>query len=216
MNASPTEIRSRPAEAGAPQRGRPMKARPKLLEAAIQEFAECGYDGATTAAIARRAKAPQPLVHHHFGSKENLFHEALDGLFKEFRSEVLETDFGQGDVGAILRRFILFTARRPQLVRIWVIESARRGPHAKYVIEKYIRPLTELMRPVLRSATAKGVLPAVDETLLLLAAQGVGSYPFLVGEQVRRLAGMDAQSDEFANRYADAALAIIGLGATRR
>jgi hypothetical protein len=97
-----------------------------------------------------------------------------------------------------------------------VIESARRGPHAKYVIEKYIRPLTEMMKPVLRSATAKGVLPAVDESLLLFAAQGVGSYPFLVTEQVRRLVGMDARSDEFANRYADAALAIIGLGATRR
>jgi AcrR family transcriptional regulator len=216
MNASPAEIRSGPAEAGAPRRGRPMKARPKLLEAAIQEFAASGYDGATTAGIARRAKAPQPLVHHHFGSKENLFREALDVLFQEFRSEVLETDAGQGDVAAILRRFILFTARRPQLVRIWVIESARRGPHAKYVIEKYIRPLTEMMKPVLHSATAKGVLPAVDETLLLFAAQGVGSYPFLVREQVRRLVGMDARSDEFANRYADAALAIIGLGATRR
>ena len=187
MNASPAKIRSGPAEAGAPQRGRPMKSRPKLLEAAIQEFAASGYDGATTAAIARRAKAPQPLVHHHFGSKENLFREALDVLFQEFRSEVLETDAGQGDVGAILRRFILFTARRPQLVRIWVIESARRGPHAKYVIEKYIRPLTELMRPILRSAVSEGVLPAVDETLLLFAAQGIGSYPFLVTEQVRRL-----------------------------
>jgi AcrR family transcriptional regulator len=216
MNASPAEIRSRPAGAGAPQRGRPMKARPKLLEAAIQEFAASGYDGATTAGIARRAKAPQPLVHHHFGSKENLFREALDVLFKEFRSEVLEADAGQGDVGAILRRFILFTARRPQLVRIWVIESARRGPHAKYVIEKYIRPLTELMRPVLRSTVSEGVLPAVDETLLLFAAQGIGSYPFLVTEQVRQLSGMDAQSDEFAKRYADAALAIIGLGAARR
>jgi hypothetical protein len=97
-----------------------------------------------------------------------------------------------------------------------VIESARRGPHAKYVIEKYIRPLTELMRPILRSAVSAGVLPAVDETLLLFAAQGIGSYPFLVTEQVRQLSGLDARNDEFAKRYADAALAIIGLGAAPR
>ena len=193
-----------------------MKARPKLLEAAIHEFAESGYEGATTAAIARRAKAPQPLVHHHFGSKEELFREALDVLFAEFRSKVLDTDSGQGDIAAILRRFILFTARRPELARIWVIECARRGPHAKYVIDKHIRPLTDLMRPIIGAAVAKGLLPAVDETLLLFAAQGIGSYPFLVTEQVRSLSGEDTQSGEFAKRYADAVLAIIGLGVARR
>jgi hypothetical protein len=97
-----------------------------------------------------------------------------------------------------------------------VIECAHRGPHAKYVIDKHIRPLTELMKPIIGVAVTKGLLPVVDETLLLFAAQGIGSYPFLVAEQVRRLSGEDSQSDQFAKRYADAALAIIGLGAARR
>ncbi|MGD0563906.1 MAG: TetR/AcrR family transcriptional regulator [Roseiarcus sp.] len=193
-----------------------MKARPKLLEAAIQEFAESGFDGATTAAIARRAKAPQPLVHHHFGSKEELFREALDVLFEEFRTEVLGADAAGDDVAAILRRFIFFTSRRPELMRIWMIESARRGPHAKYVIDRHIAPLTELMKPLLRSAVADGRLPPIDETLLLFAAQGIGSYPFLVTEQVRRLSGLDPRSDAFAGRYAEAVLAMIGLGGARR
>ena len=186
-----------------------MKARPKLLEAAIQEFAESGYEGATIAAIARRAKAPQPLVHHHFGSKEELFREVLDVLAADFKREVLDADAGQGDLAGILRRFILFTARRPQLARIWAIESARRGPHAKYFTDKHIRPLNERLKPILHAAVAKGHLPAVDETLLLLVAQGLGSYPFLVTEQVRLLFGVDAQSGEFAERYADAVLAVL-------
>lgn len=216
MTPSPGKSDAEPADAGERRRGRPMKARPKLLEAAIHEFAEHGYEGTTTAAIARRAKAPQPLVHHHFGSKELLFQDVLDVLFAEFKTEVLGADPEQNDIASVLRRFILFTARRPQLVRIWVIESARRGPHAKYVIDKHVGPLTEQIRPLIRSAIAKGALPDVDHSLLMFMAQGIGCYPFLVTEQVRRLLGRDAQSHEFAERYADAALAVIGLDGKRR
>ena len=186
-----------------------MKARPKLLEAAIQEFAESGFEGATIAAIARRAEAPQPLVHHHFGSKEELFREVLDVLAADFKREVLDADAGQGGLAGILRRFIRFTARRPQLARIWAIESARPGPHVKYFTDKHIRRLNDHLKPILHAAVLKGHLPAVDETLLLLAAQSLGSYPFLVTEQVRLLFGVDAHSDAFAERYADAVLTIL-------
>jgi AcrR family transcriptional regulator len=187
-----------------------MKARPKLLEAAISEFAENGFEGTSTASIARRAKVPQPLVHHHFGSKEELFRTVLDALFDEFRAAVLEKDGSPGDPFTILRRFVLFTARRPELARIWMIESARPGPHSEYIIEKHIGPLTEMMKPLLRPATESGLLPAADEMMLLYAMQGLGSYPFLVTEQVRHLSGTDPQSAEFAERYADAVLAILG------
>jgi hypothetical protein len=110
----------------------------------------------------------------------------------------------------MLRRLIVFTARRPELARIWMIEGMRRGPHAEYVIEKHIRPLTEAMKPLLRSAAESGQFPAIDEMMLLYAVQGLGSFPFLVTEQVRRLSGADARSAEFAERYADAVLAILG------
>src|SRR5208337_1066518 len=201
-----------PSAAPVRPRGRPMKARPKLLEAAISEFAENGFEGASTASIARRAKVPQPLVHHHFGSKEELFRTVLDALFDEFRASVLEKDGSPGDPFAILRRFVLFTARRPELARIWMIESARPGPHSEYIVKKHIGPLTEMMKPLLRPATESGLLPAADEMMLLYAMQGLGSYPFLVTEQVRHLSGTDPHSAEFAERYADAVLAILGAG----
>jgi len=192
-----------------------MKARPKLLEAAIREFAEKGFDGATTASIARRAKSPQPLVHHHFGSKEELFRTVLDVLFDDLRASVLDQNGEVGDALAMIRRLIIFTARRPELARIWIIESARRGPHSEYVVEKHIRPLTERLESSLRAAARKGLLPHVDASMLLYAIQGLGSYPFLVTEQVRRLSGADSRAPEFAERYADTVLAILGAGHSR-
>jgi len=211
MKAASPRTRSEHSEGEGPALGRPGKSRPKLLEAAIQEFAESGFEGATTAAIARRAKSPQPLVHHHFGSKEQLFHEVLDVLFEEFKAEVLGGEEPVGNMANILRRLIGFTARRPELARIWMIECSRRSPHAKYVIDKHMGPLFEIMRPRLRMARSLGALPDIDESMLLYAVLGMVGYPFLVTEQVRRLSGQDPLTEAFATNYADAALTILGL-----
>lgn len=190
-------------------RGRPGKARPALLKAAIREFAQKGFEGATTAGIARRAKSQQPLVHHHFGSKEELFRLVLDTLFDELREGILPAPGEPADPAAVVRRFVLFTARRPDLARIWIIESARGGRHAEYVIEKHIRPLTELVTRLISDATRAGALPDVDPLKLVYALQGLASYPFLVPEQVRRISRVDASSVEFAESYADVVLSLL-------
>jgi AcrR family transcriptional regulator len=44
-----------------------------VLVAARTEFAERGYDGASVRGIARAAGVDPSLVHHYFGSKEQLF-----------------------------------------------------------------------------------------------------------------------------------------------
>jgi AcrR family transcriptional regulator len=153
----------------------------------------------------------QPLVHHHFGSKEELFRTVLDVLFAELRAAVLP----DGELGApasMIRRFVLFTARRPELARLWMIESARRGHHADYVLEKHIGPMTAMLAPLLRAAARDGVLPDVEPTMLLYALQGLASYPFLVPEQVRKISGCDPGASEFAERYADTVLAILTGG----
>ena len=46
--------------------------------AARLEFGESGYDGATIRAIAARAMVDPALVHHYFGSKEQLFEAAVE------------------------------------------------------------------------------------------------------------------------------------------
>ena len=197
-------------------RGRPGKARALLLESAIREFAEKGYEGATTAGIARRAKSTQPLVHHHFGSKEELFRAVLEVLFAELERAVLPEDADLSDPAAGLRRFVLFTARRPELARIWLIESAKRGRHASYVMDHHIVPLTTKLQPLLSAAVREGALPEGDESMLIYALQGLASYPFLVPEQVRRLFARPASSPEFAESYADTVLAVLGLAARTR
>jgi AcrR family transcriptional regulator len=48
-----------------------------VLEAARALFAEQGYDGASMRAIAARASVDPALIHHYFGTKQDLFVESL-------------------------------------------------------------------------------------------------------------------------------------------
>ncbi|HEV2638737.1 MAG TPA: TetR family transcriptional regulator [Actinocrinis sp.] len=49
-----------------------------MLEAARSEFAASGYDATSIRAIARAAGVDSALVHHYFGTKQQLFLAALD------------------------------------------------------------------------------------------------------------------------------------------
>jgi AcrR family transcriptional regulator len=49
----------------------------RILESAADEFRRGGYAGATTAAIARNAEVTEAQLFRYFGSKANLFREAV-------------------------------------------------------------------------------------------------------------------------------------------
>jgi len=51
--------------------------RRRLLAAAREEFASAGLSGARTRSIAERAGVAEALLYRHFGSKEELFREAV-------------------------------------------------------------------------------------------------------------------------------------------
>ena len=65
----------RPARSG--RRAGESRTREAILEAARAQFAEHGYDGATIRAIAAAAGVDPALVHHFYGSKEQLFAAAM-------------------------------------------------------------------------------------------------------------------------------------------
>jgi AcrR family transcriptional regulator len=62
---------------------RPAQRRREILDAAVQVFGERGFDCATIADVARQAGVSAGTVVHYFGSKGDLFEEALRDRFLE-------------------------------------------------------------------------------------------------------------------------------------
>ncbi len=84
-----------------------------ILAAARTEFAAHGYENTSMRAVARAAEVNSALVHHYFGTKDQLFLAALDFPFqpRELAAQVLA---GERDgVGERLVRFVLATLEDP-------------------------------------------------------------------------------------------------------
>jgi AcrR family transcriptional regulator len=75
--------------------------REEILDAALEEFAERGYHGASTEDIARRAGISQPYVFRLFGTKKELFRAVVARCFRETLEMFQRAAEGQRGVEAL-------------------------------------------------------------------------------------------------------------------
>ena len=66
--------------------------RTQILEAAMVCFARRGYDGASTAEIAKAAGVSQGIIFHHFGTKEGLFAAIVRSGIDDFKECVAKAE----------------------------------------------------------------------------------------------------------------------------
>jgi TetR/AcrR family transcriptional regulator len=111
----------------------PERTRAAIVDAACVEFAEKGFEGARTGAIAQRAGIPQGLIYHYFDGKEDLFdavlHSCLNPYF-EATAEMLEAARENPHLGVLesaVREYFHYLSNHPHVVRIlgWFLVSER-------------------------------------------------------------------------------------------
>ncbi len=107
------------------KRGRPRggatDARERIVAAAVEEFAEHGYDGATIRAIAARAAVDPALVHHYFGSKADLFGEMIGTPIRPDVAVATMLEGSHDDLGERIVRFIIDAWDRPEVQKRGVL-----------------------------------------------------------------------------------------------
>ena len=171
--------------------------RERILAVAIRSFSERGYEGTTTAGIAREVGVTQPLVHHHFGSKEALWRAAMDELF----AGVGPLTAGVGDTPEEqlldgVERFVRFVAARPEVTRVIAREGAASSPRLTYLIDRYLRSAFGAVVEALRAGqTSGGFRTGLRPELILMLVLGAGSHPFDVTALMRESLGVDTTTD---------------------
>lgn len=178
--------------------------RERILAAALHAFAEVGYAGATTAGIARAAGVTQPLVHHHFGSKEKLWRATVDSAFANI-PRVVASPSDPSPPATLLEtveQFVRFVAAHPEVTRIVAREGAVASPRLDYLLKRHLHaPFRELV-DLMRAAQQAGlVAPEVRPELALFLVLGAGSHIFDISALAERSFGIDTTSAWTADAF---------------
>ncbi len=167
-------------------RGRPAAGDPApptndaLLDAALDTFAEQGFDGTSVRELARRLDVSHNLIPQRFGSKEALWYAAVDHGFSVLAAAMVETAAEAGDVDverlrAMVVRFVAANASRPALLRVINQEASSPGPRLDHLFDHYIEPVRRFGDEVLAGLRAAGKVRTASVPLFyFLMTHGAG------------------------------------------
>ena len=142
----------------------------RILEAAESVFAEAGFNGATTAEIARRAGIPKANLHYYFNTKEELYQQVLTGIVNTWLHTADEIT-ADADPARALSHYIMakidLARERPIPSRVFANEVIHGAPHLGTYLSSELRNWVEAKAKVMRGWIAAGKMREVDPKHLL-------------------------------------------------
>jgi AcrR family transcriptional regulator len=153
------------------QQQRALVTRAAILNAAIAEFAERGFEGASIRRIADRTGLQHPLITYHYRSKDILWRAAAEHAFTRIREEWDLRVPEQAPVSTLqrlreeYRAVFQYTAAFPEFHRFMRQEALSRNPRLRWVAKTVLRPLIDRLLPQISAAQNEGLLPKVEPIL---------------------------------------------------
>ncbi|MFI8290746.1 TetR family transcriptional regulator [Streptomyces sp. NPDC085614] len=179
------------------RRGRPSRAaeesgpgaRERILEAARAQFAERGYDKTSVRGIAKAAGVDAALVHHYFGTKDEVFAAAIEVSMEP--ATVVPAVLGEGTegIGERLVRYFLGVWENPasRAPLLAIIRSALTHEAAAKVLRGFV------LRRVLERVAADLDVPNPKFRAELAASHMIGIAMMRYVLQVEPLASADPE-----------------------
>lgn len=183
------------------RRIQPEVARARILDAAAIELAEHGFAGASTNAIARRARVAKGLVFHHFATKADLYFAIVDHVSDQLLESYLAITDWPDDLFerlyAISMHKVRFFKADPQAYR--VLASIADAPAAQrdVLFAKAQQVRTRLWPQLLRGVDTSRLRPGIslDDALETMTALGEGLERTIIA-RIRGMADFGASQVE--------------------
>ncbi|MEV4125583.1 TetR/AcrR family transcriptional regulator [Nocardia sp. NPDC049707] len=151
-----------------------------ILEAALEVFAERGYQGATIAIVAERVGLSQQGVLHYFPNKQTLLANVLELRDQNDLDVLLATAQGHATTLDFLAELVERNAERPGIVQSFTVLAAESvtedHPAREYFVDRYAQArerLTALLERDLGGDPPHGVSHRDAAVLLIAALDGL-------------------------------------------
>ncbi|MGW1892007.1 TetR/AcrR family transcriptional regulator [Streptomyces sp. NPDC002004] len=189
---------STPSDGTRRRRGRPSRTtaeegpatRDRILQAAREEFSERGYEKASVRGIAKSAGVDPALVHHYFGTKEQVFAASVEVAFSPVLHAPDAIAAGPLDeIGERLARFVFGVWENPatRTPLLAILRSAVNNETAAAVFRRLVA--TQLLRRIAQQVD----LPDAELRAELAAAQLVGAAMLRYVIRMEPLASADVE-----------------------
>ena len=170
------------AAGGAGTRERAAQAtRDAILSAAIEVFARHGYDGGRIEQVSTAANSHDRMIYYWFGSKEGLFVEVLEEIYRRFNQAeatlALDLERPLEALEAVTRFVCRYYSEHPEFVVLLNVENLHKGRHISRSLHarEYSSPAIGLIATVLESGVRKGLFRAglrARDVYLMIASMG--------------------------------------------
>lgn len=209
MNPDQTETSEPAAEMVRVRRrqSRAIETRTKILEASLTEFADKGFDGASTRAIAERADVRHALLIYHFQSKRGIWEAVMTEILTAFRDTFERRLAGLEGVDDVTKLqllhadFIRMAAARPELHWLMSHEAGQGGERIEWIAENLLDANFSTFTNLIRSAQTQGRYVAGDPIHLHYVFLGAAARIFMLAGEVQKIAGRSPFDADFIEEH---------------
>ncbi|MET4386074.1 TetR/AcrR family transcriptional regulator [Bradyrhizobium sp. F1.4.3] len=201
----PAVRRERPRKRA--EQHRSLETRAAILDAAIAEFAQHGFEGASIRAIADRLGLQHPLITYHYRSKDILWRAAAEHAFAQIRAGWDSSIPANSDLSPLARlreeyaTLFRYTVAFPEFHRFMRQESLSSNPRLQWVAETVLVPLLGRLVPQIVAAQKQGLLPAVDPILFHYMMVSLTATLSGFGPEMQVTSGLSARDTKVVDAY---------------
>jgi AcrR family transcriptional regulator len=203
----PTASKKAPPVRKRREQQRALDTRDTILRAALAEFADKGFDGASIRAIAERTGLQHQLITYHFKTKEILWKAVAEHFFEHIRALWDERAPEGSSMSAIERvreeyRIVFNVSLEfPEFHHFMLRESRPGSPRMPWLAERYLKPLMGRLLPQIGAAQEQGDLPPGDPVLIHYMLVGMTTALSSLGADMEATSGRTPESPAVVANY---------------
>jgi AcrR family transcriptional regulator len=153
--------------------------RDNILRAATKVFARYGYEGGSVEKISQAAKSVDRMIYYYFGSKEGLFIEVLEDMYRRMNDAelalVLDPEQPVASLKGVIDFVVSYYSQNPEFITLLNTENLHRGKHISKSkrARDYSSPAIAIIQLLLESGARQGVFRSgmvARDVYLLIAA----------------------------------------------